>query len=479
MKNLRFAIAAVFALLCLPVAAFAGDGARVPQSTEQLQLSFSPLVKKTAPAVVNIYTKRIVRERLPIISPFMNDPFFNQFFGGLGGMGGIQGGVRERVENSLGSGVIVDATGIIATNSHVVKEATEIVVVMADGREFSAQKQLVDDETDLAILKIDTKGETLPHLVLADSDALEVGDIVLAIGNPFGLGQTVTSGIVSGLARTGVGPSEYGFFIQTDAAINPGNSGGALIDVNGGLIGINSMIFSKTGASHGIGFAIPASMVKTVVDSARSGATAVVRPWTGFNGQTITSDMVESLGLTRAHGVLVNKVRATGPAADAGLKVGDVITNINGIEVRDPVALHFRMATIGLGVPVKIGVMRNGKTETLTLTSQKAPEVPPRQTTDITGVNPLQGAKVANLSPAVAHELNINDEEGIIVLAVDRRGVAARLGLRAGDIVAAINGKTVGSVDALQGAIKAAGKPKRWQVGILRNGQVLNLVVAG
>lgn len=467
-------------LLVLSLGAYAraqdGGQPRVPQSAQQLQMSFSPLVKKTGPAVVNIYTKRIVRERLAIISPFMNDPFFNQFFGGMGGA--LQGGVRERVENSLGSGVIVDPSGIIATNSHVIKEATEIVVVMADGREFAAEKQLVDDETDLAILKIDAKDKALPHLSMADSDALEVGDIVLAIGNPFGLGQTVTSGIVSGLARTGVGPSEYGFFIQTDAAINPGNSGGALIDVNGNLIGINSMIFSRTGASHGIGFAIPANMVKTVVESARSGATSVIRPWTGFSGQTITSDMTESLGLTRAYGVLVNKVRASGPAYDAGLRVGDVITAINDFDVRDPQSLHFRLATIGIGVPVELHVLRDGKQEVLKLVSQRAPEVPPRQTTDITGMNPLQGAKVANLSPAVAHEMNIDEEEGVVVLSADS-GIAERLRLRRGDIVAAINGSRVNSVDELQQAIKSAGKPKRWQVGILRDGQVLNFVVAG
>lgn len=448
---------------------------RVPQSAPQMQMSFSPLVKKTAPAVVNIYATRVVRDRMAVISPFMNDPFFNQFFGGVPL---APGRTRERVENSLGSGVIVDPAGIIATNSHVIKEATEIVVVMTDGREFAASKQLVDEETDLAILKIDAKGAALPSLGMADSDALEVGDIVLAIGNPFGLGQTVTSGIVSALARTGVGPSEYGFFIQTDAAINPGNSGGALIDMQGRLVGINSMIFSRTGASHGIGFAIPANMVKTVVQSAQSGAKTVVRPWTGFSGQTITSDMTESLGLTRASGVLVNKVRAAGPAAQAGLRVGDVITAVNDIDVQDPKALHFRLATIGIGVPVELHILRNAKPQVLKLTSQRAPEVPPRQTTEIAGANPLQGATLANLSPAVAHELNLDQEEGVAVLAADK-GIAARLGLRRGDIIGAVNGKTVAGVDDVLRLLKEAGKPKRWQVGILRGGKVLNFVVAG
>lgn len=471
---------AVFAVLAVVVTGWAVMPAtaqeKVPQSTRDLQMTFSPLVKKTAPAVVNIYAKRLVRERMAMISPFMNDPFFNQFFGGA--MPG-RGPVRERVENSLGSGVVVDPAGFIATNSHVIGQATEITVVMNDGREFTAEKVLADEQTDMAILRVDTKGEKLPALSLADSDRLEVGDIVLAIGNPFGLGQTVTSGIVSGLSRTGVGPSEYGFFIQTDAAINPGNSGGALVDVNGALIGINSMIFSRTGASHGIGFAIPANMVKTVVDTARAGGTTVVRPWTGFTGQSVTSDMIAPLGLTRAYGVLVNKVRADGPADKAGLEVGDVITAINGVEVRDPQSLHFRLAVAGLGAEVELAILRQGKPQTVKLTTMAAPETPPRETTDISGANPLQGAKVANLSPAVAHEIDIDDSEtGVVVLAADT-GIARRVGLRRGDIVAAVNGTRIQSVRQLQDVLKKLGKPARWTVGIMRDGQVLNFVVAG
>lgn len=474
---MRFVCAVLLGLLAvvMPVSA-AWAGEQVPQSTRDLQMTFSPLVKKTAPAVVNIYAKRLVRERMAVISPFLNDPFFNQFFGGALGM---PGGTRERVENSLGSGVIVDPSGIIATNSHVVGQATEISVVMADGREFTAEKILGDDETDLAVLRIDPKGEVLPALALADSDQLEVGDIVLAIGNPFGLGQTVTSGIVSGLSRTGVGPSEYGFFIQTDAAINPGNSGGALVDVNGGLIGINSMIFSRTGASHGIGFAIPANMVKTVIDTAKAGGTTVVRPWTGFTGQSVTSDMIESLGLSRAQGVLVNQVRADSPADKAGLEVGDVITAINGVAVRDPQSLHFRLAVAGIGAEVELAILRRTKAQTLSLKTMRAPETPPRETTDITGANPLQGATVANLSPAVAQEIDVDDSlSGVVVLKAET-GIARRMGLRRGDIIAALNGTRVQSVKELLAVIKQQGKPPRWTVGILRNGQILNVVVAG
>ncbi|HEX2752884.1 MAG TPA: trypsin-like peptidase domain-containing protein, partial [Alphaproteobacteria bacterium] len=292
-----------------PVGAYAAPADTVPRSKTEVRHSFAPLVKKTGPAVVNIYAKRVVRQRF--VSPFFNDPFFGQFFG----TPGFGGQVRERVESSLGSGVIVDAKGLIATNTHVIQGAVEIRVVTADGREFDAEKVLMDDRTDLAILKINPAGEALPYLDLADSDTLEVGDLVLAIGNPFGIGQTVTGGIVSGLARTGVGPTDYRFFIQTDAAINPGNSGGALVDVDGKLIGINTMIFSRDGGSLGIGFAIPANMVATVIQASRSGGGRIVRPWTGVNAQPVTPELLESLGLNRARGALITRVHPQSPAA--------------------------------------------------------------------------------------------------------------------------------------------------------------------
>ncbi len=445
----------------------------VPQSVSQLQMSFSPLVKKTAPAVVNIYAKRVVKEQMRMISPFFNDPFFNQFFGGI--QRGGNGMVRERVENALGSGVIVDPKGIIATNTHVVKGASEIIVVTNDGREFSATIQLVDEKTDLAIIKMDTKGETMPFLEMADSDTLEVGDIVLAIGNPFGVGQTVTSGIVSGLARTGVGVTDYGLFIQTDAAINPGNSGGALIDVNGRLIGVNSMIFSKDGGSLGIGFAIPANMVKTVVSASRSGS-KLVRPWSGFTGQTITSDMVESLGLRRAYGVLVNKVAAGGPAEKAGVKVGDIVTTIDGKEVKDPEALKFRFAMLPMGSPVHLQVVREGKSMDLVITTEAPPEKPARDESKLEGRNPLAGAVVANLSPALIEEMGSADAEQGVVVMTAQEGNAARLGLMHGDVILAINGEKVESVAALKKVLKSTNN-KRWQVQMLRKGQVLNLMI--
>lgn len=445
----------------------------VPQSTQQLQMSFAPLVKKTGPAVVNIYTKRVVKERLRPVSPFLDDPFFSQFFGR--NFGGQLGGTRERVESSLGSGVIVDAKGTIATNTHVVKDATEIIAVTTDGREFAATKKLVDEQTDLAILQIDTKGENLPYLSLADSDLLEVGDIVLAIGNPFGVGQTVTSGIISGLARTGVGPTDYGFFIQTDAAINPGNSGGALVDIQGRLVGINSMIFSRSGGSLGIGFAIPANLLKTVVDASRNGS-KIVRPWTGFGGQNITSDMVESLGLTRAYGVLVNRVSQKGPAARAGIRVGDIITAAAGHEVRDPQALLFRLTTVPIGTPVKIDLLRDGKPVSVEMTAEVPPEIPPRQETQLTGINPFDGAHVVNISPAVSEELGgLHEDEGVVVIKAES-GTSARLGIQEGDIIAAVNGEKITGVTQLRKLLRDARTP-RWQVEIIRDGKRITFAV--
>ncbi len=449
----------------------ANAGLQVPQSSRQMQLSFAPLVKKTTPAVVNIYAKRIVRGRVRSISPFFNDPFFSQFFNG-GQFGGME---RKRIKNSLGSGVIVDVNGVIATNNHVVKDATEINVVLSDGREFTAKKLLSDSATDLAILKIDTEGEKLPFLKLADSDAVEVGDLVLAIGNPFGVGQTVTSGIVSGVARTDVGISHYNFFIQTDAAINPGNSGGALVDMKGYLIGINSTIFSKSGGSLGIGFAVPANMVKRVIEAARHGG-KVVRPWTGMSAQAVTADMVESLGLKKVQGALVKHVRPSDPADKAGIKRGDVILSINGKEVQDPEALKFRLATVSIGSPIRLQIWRSGKSFEVTMIATAPPEKPPRDKTLIKGTNPLSGAVVVNISPAVIEEVgHLSQNSGVVILRAEG-GSAARLGLRKGDILISVNGDKVVSVAQLRKLLKSK-NVRRWRVQIQRGNQMINLSI--
>lgn len=449
------------------------QGTTVPATAQQMQLSFAPLVKKAGPAVVNIYAKHVVQEQTRIVSPFLNDPFFNQFFNAPE----FGGPTRARIEKSLGSGVIVGAEGVIATNHHVIKDATEISVVTADGREFTAKKLLDDPRTDLAILKVETKGEKLPVLELADSDAVEVGDLVLAIGNPFGVGQTVTHGIVSGVARTDIGVSDYSFFIQTDAAINPGNSGGALIDMQGRLIGINSAIFSSSGGSLGIGFAIPANMVKTIIEAAQHGNT-VHRPWTGMVGQSITPDMVDTLKLKSTQGSLTAQVTKNSPAEKAGIKAGDVILAINDKEVQDPVALKFRLATVPLGSPIKLRISRDGKISEVTMTAEAPPENPPRDETLIKGANPFSGAVLVNISPALMEEMgSLGVEAGVVVYKVEG-GVAARIGLQRGDIPLSLNGEKITSVSQLRKLLESE-HTSQWQIQLRRAGQTVNMTISG
>ena len=303
-------------LVCGASAALSQDRA-VPQSQAQVQLSYAPIVARAAPAVVNVYSNRIVRQAV--------NPFFQQFFG--------EGPMRSRVEQSLGSGVIVRGDGIVLTNHHVVNGGSEIKVALTDRREFTARVLLSDPRTDLAVLKIDPGAETLPALQFGDSDRIQVGDLVLAIGDPFGVGQTVTSGIVSALARSNGGASDYQFFIQTDAAINPGNSGGALVTMDGRLIGINSSIVSSSGGNIGIGFAIPSNMARVVVEGALSGG--IKRPWLGAEGQAVTAEIARSLGLARPEGVLISQVHPRSPAAQGGLQQGDVVLSIDGFAVGD------------------------------------------------------------------------------------------------------------------------------------------------
>jgi serine protease Do len=444
----------------------------VPSSRGEVTLSYAPVVKNAAPAVVNVFTRRVVRTQ--VVSPLLNDPFFRQFFGDrLGGLGLPQ----ERIQRSLGSGVIVRADGLIVTNHHVIKDSDEITIVLSDRREFEATLIGSDERTDLAVLKIEVPGGKLPFLPMGDSDALEVGDIVLAIGNPFGVGQTVTSGIVSALARTNVGVSDFQSFIQTDAAINPGNSGGALVDMTGKLIGINTAIFSRDGGSNGIGFAIPTSMVQAVMASLSHGG-KVVRPWLGASGQAITAELAAQVGLPLPRGVLLDGIYPGGPAEKAGLRLGDVVLAVNGRDINDPAGLRFRLATLPLGSEAKMKVLRRGREETVSLSLIPPPEVPARAETEIGGRNPLAGAVVANLNPALADELGTNTlERGVIVLRIKRGSIALRLGLKPGDMVLKINERVIGAVADLGRALDA--RVERWELQIKRNGEVQKLVVAG
>jgi len=443
---------------------------QVPQSAQQAKMSFAPVVHKVSPAVVNVYATRVQQQPR---NSFLEDPIFRRFFGGGGG-GAVP---RERVQRSLGSGVIVDPAGFVVTNHHVIEGMTEVKVALADKREFEAEIVLRDPRTDLAILRI-RGSEPFAALALGNSDTLEVGDLVLAVGNPFGVGQTVTQGIVSALARTQVGVTDYQFFVQTDAAINPGNSGGALVDVEGRLIGVNTAIFSQSGGSHGIGFAIPVNMVKIVIASAKSGSKAVKRPWFGARLQTVSSDLVEGLKLDRPTGALVASVVDKGPAAEAGLKTGDVILAVDGVTVDDPDAFGFRFATKGLTGTAPLTVLRGGQRNTMTVKLAPAPETRPRQPIVIRGRWPLSGVTAMNLSPAVAEELSVDTaSEGVVVSEVVDDSPAAGIGLRKGDIIVAVDGDKVENSRDLG----KMGRERQyyWKLTIQRGAEVITTIVGG
>lgn len=457
----------------LPFAAFAaGD---VPQNQQQISLSFAPVVKQIKPSVINIFTKRVVTRN---VSPFANDPVFSQFFNG---MGGGMGFAQKRLENSLGSGVILDADGLAVTNAHVIRNASEITVALSDGREFPAKILVQDDASDLALLRIDTKGEKLPAARLQSSEALEVGDLVIAIGNPFGVGQTVTSGIISALARSSLDINDFNFFIQTDAAINPGNSGGPLVSMSGGVVGINSAIYSKDGGSLGIGFAIPSEMVTALLSAEKSGQVSksgdIVRPWVGIAAQNVTSDIAASLGLKTPSGALISDIHPASPALDAGLKQGDVVTSFNGHVIKDASEMRFRLATLALGDTATIIYHRSGTDETTTLKAIAPPDVPARNPLTIKGNNPLNGATLSNINPAVEVEMGLKNapEKGVIVTKIASNTIAQRV-VRVGDVLLSANGIRISTPKQAQDALKTPTR-QGWVLKILSGGQERTLVV--
>jgi Do/DeqQ family serine protease len=465
-------MAAMLAAMALLASGASVEAQRaVPESAAGMKQSFAPVVKRAAPAVVNVYVRHRVEQ---MVSPFFDDPFFGRLFGERFNI------PRERIQNSLGSGVLVGSDGVVVTNNHVIQGSgeAEITVALSDGREFPAKLILKDEQTDLAVLRLDADGVQFPSIEFSDSDSLEVGDLVLAIGDPFGVGQTVTSGIVSALARTQVGISDYQFFIQTDAAINPGNSGGALVDMDGRLAGINTAIFSKSGGSHGIGFAIPSNMVRLVVQAALRGG-KVQRPWLGASLQPVTPDIAESLGLDAPSGALVAKVHAKGPAAKAGLQAGDIVVSVDDKPVQDPQGFQYRFVTKGIGGAAELAVLRKGQKVKTTITLVAPVEDPPRDARDLLGRHPLTGCKVANLSPAVAQEVGVDDDtrEGVVVLEVKEKTPAARLGVKRGDIVVAVNNEKVKSVAQLVTVLDLAGGG--WRLAVERGGKVFNLAIQG
>lgn len=405
----------------------------LPSSRTELAYSYAPLVKKVSPAVVNIYTTTTARVQRRLPFPFPGMP--------------QQGG--DRVQNSLGSGVLVRPDGLIVTNAHVVKGADEIRVVLADRREFEAKLVTQDERYDLALLRIENVDEKFPFLELRDSDSIEVGDVVLAIGNPFGLNQTVTSGIVSAVARSAGGINDSNFFLQTDAAINPGNSGGALVALDGRLIGINTAIYSQSGGSVGIGFATPSNIVERMISTGTTGG-RIVRPWLGVSMQRVTPDLASGFGLSRPAGLVVKEVYVNGPGADAGLKRNDVIVGIREQAIDDEAALRFRLSTLNVGSVVPVKIMRAGKEEIVQLKLAAPPEDPPRDLSQLDGRQPLAGASVVNMSPAVAEEMGLAEwRPGIIIVEVKNGAYAGRF-VRPGDMILAVNGQEVKNVADLK-----------------------------
>ena len=434
----------------------------VPTSRAEIQRGFVPVVAQAAPAVVNIYARRIVAGRQ---SPFANDPFFAQLFGDLGAS-------RPRVENSLGSGVILSRDGIVVSNHHVVEQATDIRVVLNDRREYSARVLLADEESDLAILQIEGATD-LAALDLRDSDSVQVGELVLAIGNPFGVGQTVSSGIVSGLARSGTATGNArGYFIQTDAPINPGNSGGALVDVEGRLIGINTSILTRSGGSNGIGFAIPSALVAQFVEQARAGNTAFARPWAGLTGQPVSADMAEGLGLARPGGVIVSDVHPLSPFQVADFSAGDVITHVDGHEVNTPAEMIYRMSVAGLGHKAEIRALRHGEIAQAEIDMIAAPDQPPRQRLRTSDAAAIPGAELSSINPAVIAEYDLSlGAQGVLV--ADPGPVGRRAGLVPGDILLAVNNRAVSTPEAADQALQQA--RRRLVLDVQRGGRRVSM----
>lgn len=459
-------------LLCLLLPAAAVRATTPADPGGRPPYSYAQVVKKVAPAVVNIYTKRREQVRSPF-SPFANDPLFQEFFGESFGMLGIP---RDRVVRSLGSGVIIGPDGLIVTSYHVIDNSDQITVVLLDRREFAAELVATDKASDLALLRIDTGGETLPYLSTKPYHALEVGDVVLAIGNPFGVGQSVSRGIISALSRAAVGVSKNLSFIQTDAAINPGNSGGALVAMDGSLIGINAAIYSKSGGSLGIGFAIPAGMIRALVEAARSDG-VVRRPWLGVSVQPVDYETAESLGMAAPQGVLVTHISTGSPAAAAGLREGDILLSIDRYRLYGEHDLRFHESMTDAGAASLLQVLREGDV----LQMRVKLEVPADETGGtaamLKGKHMLSGLVVADLHPRRLQELGLDaDIEGVLIVEVDRNSRAARLGVRPGDIILEVSGKEVDSVEELQ-EIAEGLSAYGLRMTLLRNGQVLQIVV--
>lgn len=431
--------------------------------------SYAPVVQKVAPAVVKIETTTVVKNT-PENFPGFNDPFWQQFFGRQFGQILPQGPETLR-QHGLGSGVIVTKDGYILTNNHVVDGANEVKVTMTDGREFTAKVIGRDPKTDIAVVKI--PANNLPTVPLADSDKVEVGDVVLAIGNPFGVGQTVTKGIVSATGRTGMGIEQYEDFIQTDAAINPGNSGGALVDIDGRLIGINTAIMSRSGGSQGVGFAVPSDIARDVMQNLVAYG-HVTRGYLGVGIQNVTPDLAGEFDLKEATGALVTEVTPDSPAAKAGFQDGDIVLKFDGKKVVNSSHLQLAVADTKPGTTVPVEVLRNGSRKTLKATVEQLPgteQLAKNDSDNGKDTGSLNGVGVADLDPQVRREFNIpKNVTGAVITQVDPSSASADAGLKPGDVIEDINHHAVKNADQAVSLTEKSTPDKRTLLRIWADG---------
>ena len=423
----------------------AADGAPLGNS-----MGFAALFKPALPAVVSITSSRVVNTQQ---MPFFNDPFFQQFFGGQ-----MPRTPQEQRERGLGSGVIVSADGYILTNNHVIDKATDIKVMLPDKRTFSGKVVGADAKTDIAVVKIATTG--LPTITLGDSSKLEVGDYAFAIGNPFGVGETATMGIISATGRNGLDIEDYEDFIQTDAAINPGNSGGALLNARGELVGINTAILSgRSGGNQGIGFAIPINMAKYVMDQILKNG-KVIRGYIGVGIQEVTPDLAKAFNVPAEKGALVSSVEPGSPGDKAGLKRGDVVTELNGQPVKGNNDLRLKVGALAPGTVIHLKIDRDGKSQDVTVTLGEAPTGKSGRGGQGSVENsPMQGVQVDNLTDDIRQQLGLGPNvNGVVVTEVPQDSPAAEAALQRGDVIQQINRKPVNSVDDYERLIREAGK---------------------
>lgn len=466
MKNIVFAFFMAFSISLLM------GHADARENMLGMRASFSDTVKSSSAAVVNIYTEKEVVTRT--VNPFFDDPFFNQFF-----QGGLSGRMKKRIERSLGSGVVVTEDGYIVTNYHVVKDAKSIRVVFHDRTEMAAEFIAADKNSDIAVMKVileDERDEAKFHyLDFADSDEIQVGDIVLALGNPFGVGQSVTMGIISATGRSNLGTGYYENYIQTDAAINPGNSGGALVDSEGKLVGVNTAIYSKTGGSQGIGFAIPANAVRVTLNSVLTTG-KVTRPWFGAAGQDVTDDLAVQLELARPYGVLINEIVPGSPAEKANLLIGDIILSFDGKEVDTMSVLNARIASSYVGNKYPLEVWREGKLYVSDVMLGALPDRLVDQQYTVRGSNPLEGYTFEPLSPALNDEMGLPlNTEGVVVVATPNRRGFGMVDMKEGDIIVSINRKAVLTIKDLQTAVSR--RPNAWQIIFERAGKTHRVII--